>query len=74
MDVSQTMLARLSAKAAVSGLDNIECCQGGLLTYVHAGEPVDAVVCIAVLHHLPDMRKLIGLSRYGRRGNDTHPG
>jgi putative AdoMet-dependent methyltransferase len=44
-------------------LENIVFCHGGFLTYEHRAEPADAMVSTAVLHHLPDFWKLIGLSR-----------
>lgn len=38
-------------------------CHGGFLTYEHDAAPVDAIVSIFVLHHLPDFWKLVGLKR-----------
>jgi len=63
VDVSAAMLDYLGARAAIEGIDNIECHRGGFLTFEHTGGPVDAVVSIAVLHHLPDFWKLVGLAR-----------
>lgn len=63
VDVSQAMLDYCRAKASAAGLDNIIFCHGGFLTYEHTAEPVDAVVSVAVLHHLPDFWKLVGLKR-----------
>jgi cyclopropane fatty-acyl-phospholipid synthase-like methyltransferase len=63
VDVAQAMLARCQAKADAAGLTNIQFCHGGFLTYEHTSEPVDAVVSVAVLHHLPDFWKLVGLRR-----------
>jgi cyclopropane fatty-acyl-phospholipid synthase-like methyltransferase len=63
VDVSLPMLNTCRRKADQIGLTNIECCHGGFLTYEHQAEPVDAIVSVAVLHHLPDFWKLIGLQR-----------
>jgi putative AdoMet-dependent methyltransferase len=63
VDVSPAMLAYTRQKAEQAGLDNIVFCQGGFLTYSHEAAPADAVVSTAVLHHLPDFWKQIGLRR-----------
>ncbi len=63
VDVSPAMLACARQKAEQAGLDNLEFCQGGFLTYRHQAPPVDAVVSSAALHHLPDFWKQIGLQR-----------
>jgi putative AdoMet-dependent methyltransferase len=63
VDVSPTMLAYLRRKADLRGLDNVVYCHGGFLTYDHTTDPVDVVVSSAVLHHLPDFWKLVGLQR-----------
>jgi ubiquinone/menaquinone biosynthesis C-methylase UbiE len=63
VDVSAAMLQYLKKKATQANLDNIEYHQAGFLTYDHADEIVDAVISVAVLHHLPDFWKLVGLSR-----------
>jgi putative AdoMet-dependent methyltransferase len=63
VDVSQAMVDYARQKAEQAGLKNVVFCHGGFLTYEHAGEPADALVSIAVLHHLPDFWKLVGLSR-----------
>jgi ubiquinone/menaquinone biosynthesis C-methylase UbiE len=63
VDISATMLEYLKKKAAKDNLNNIEYHQAGFLTYEHTDELVDAVVSVAVLHHLPDFWKLVGLSR-----------
>ncbi|OHB63002.1 MAG: hypothetical protein A2Y77_10610 [Planctomycetes bacterium RBG_13_62_9] len=63
VDVSGAMLRRARRKARRAGLTNIEFHRGGFLTYEHQGKPVDAAVCVAVLHHLPDFWKLVGLHR-----------
>jgi putative AdoMet-dependent methyltransferase len=61
VDVSDAMLAYTRQKVEAAGLDNVVFCKGGFLTYQHQGEPVDAVVSSAVLHHLPDAWKWAGL-------------
>ena len=63
VDVSKVMLDYCNQKAQKAGLDNIEFCHGGFLTYEHCAEPVDAIVSVAALHHLPDFWKLIALRR-----------
>ena len=62
VDVSAAMLEYLKKKAEKDNL-SIEYHQAGFLTYEHKDEPVDAVVSVAALHHLPDFWKLVGLSR-----------
>ncbi len=63
VDVSQAMVDYARQKAERAGLKNIVFCHGGFLTYEHAAESADALVSVAVLHHLPDFWKLVGLSR-----------
>ena len=63
VDVSAAMLQYLKIKATQDNLTNIEYHHAGFLTYEHLDAPVDAVVSIAVLHHLPDFWKLVGLTR-----------
>jgi putative AdoMet-dependent methyltransferase len=63
VDVSQAMLDYSRQKAEEMGLQNITFCHGGFLTYEHRSEPADAMVSVAVLHHLPDFWKLVGLQR-----------
>jgi putative AdoMet-dependent methyltransferase len=63
VDISEAMLEYLKTKASRLNLNNIKYHQAGFLTYNHTDEPVDAVVSVAVLHHLPDFWKLIGLNR-----------
>lgn len=66
VDISAAMIDYCREQAMKEGLSNIVFCQGGLLTYEHVGELADAVVCVAVLHHLPDFWKLAALKRcYG---------
>jgi len=63
VDISAAMLDYCKQQAEKKGLTNIVFCHGGLLTYEHSGEPADAAVCVAVLHHLPDFWKLKALTR-----------
>jgi len=63
VDVSVTMLEYAKQKAQKQGIDNIEYCHAGFLTYEHYGEPLDVVVSQLALHHLPDFWKLIALKR-----------
>ena len=63
VDVSGAMLAILKEKAQRLGIENIECVQGGFLTYEHRGEPADFVYSRNALHHLPDFFKALALQR-----------
>jgi ubiquinone/menaquinone biosynthesis C-methylase UbiE len=63
VDISAAMLDYCRQQAAKEGLTNIVFCHGGLLTYEHPAESADALVCVAVLHHLPDFWKAVALSR-----------
>ena len=63
VDVSSAMLERCRKKSEEMGLSNVLYCHGGFLTYDHEAEPADAIVSIAVLHHLPDFWKLVALRR-----------
>jgi len=63
VDVSEAMLEYCRRQAEQKGITNIVYCHGGLLSYEHSGEPADAVVCVAVLHHLPDFWKHVALTR-----------
>ncbi len=63
VDVSEVMLRHCRLKAEKMGLTNIEFHHAGFLTYVHHGDPVDAIVSVAVLHHLPDYWKGVAFQR-----------
>jgi SAM-dependent methyltransferase len=63
VDVSPAMLARLLENAARLGIANVECREGGFLTYQHADDPVDAIYSRHAMHHLPDFWKAIALDR-----------
>lgn len=66
VDISPAMLRQARKKAGKAGLTNVKFFQGGLLSYQHCAEPVDAAVSVLVLHHLPDFWKLVGLRRLGQ--------
>jgi putative AdoMet-dependent methyltransferase len=63
VDTSAAMLEYCREHAERQGLSNIIFCHGGLLTYEHVGDLADAIVCVAVLHHLPDFWKQVALKR-----------
>jgi putative AdoMet-dependent methyltransferase len=66
VDVSKAMLTYTSQKAEAKGIGNIDFHYGGFLTYEHKVDPVDAVVSVAALHHLPDVWKMIALRRLAK--------
>jgi putative AdoMet-dependent methyltransferase len=66
VDVSRAMLGRCREKAKAAGLTNVICRVGGFLTYRHEESPVDAMVSVAALHHLPDFWKQVALRRAAR--------
>jgi putative AdoMet-dependent methyltransferase len=57
------MLEYCQQQAENQGLSNIVFCHSGLLTYEHVADLADAIVCVAVLHHLPDFWKQVALKR-----------
>ncbi len=63
VDVSTAMLERCHKKTGELGLTNVEFHHAGYLTYIHGDEPVDGIVSVAVLHHLPDFWKAVALQR-----------
>jgi ubiquinone/menaquinone biosynthesis C-methylase UbiE len=63
VDIARAMLNRARRKAKRARRTNLEFRRGGFLTYEHTDEPVDAVVSLVALHHLPDFWKLVGLHR-----------
>lgn len=63
VDVSEAMLMHCGDKAKAMGLGNVSLKQGGFLTYQHQDEPLDAVVSLWALHHLPDHWKQAALGR-----------
>ena len=66
VDVSPSMLEVCRRKAEALGLENIVFRTGGFLSYEHQGPLVDAVISVAVLHHLPDYWKQVGLKRIAK--------
>jgi len=66
VDISKAMLEYSCMRAKQEGINNIVFCQGGLLTYEHKAELANAIVCVAVLHHLPDFWKLVALKRLNK--------
>jgi ubiquinone/menaquinone biosynthesis C-methylase UbiE len=63
VDIAKAMLSRARRKVRKAGLTNIEFRRGGFLTYEHTDNPVDAIVSVLAMHHLPDFWKLVGLHR-----------
>ncbi len=63
VDVSRLMINHARKKADEAGINNIEFCHGGFLTYKHKDEPVDGIVSTLALHHLPDFWKQVALTR-----------
>lgn len=63
VDIAKAMLGRARRKARKAGLTNIEFRRGGFLTYEHTDSPVDAIVSVVAMHHLPDFWKLVALHR-----------
>ena len=63
VDISPAMFDVARGKVRDAGIDNVEFLEGGFLTYEHEAEPVDAIVSVAALHHLPDVWKQVALLR-----------
>lgn len=63
VDASPQMLSRLREKSERLGIGNVECVQGGFLTYEHRGESADFVYSRNALHHLSDFWKALALER-----------
>src|SRR5262249_37662335 len=59
VDLSPALLAAIRAR----GISNLECVEGGFLTYEHSGPPADVVYTRHALHHLPDVWKAVALVR-----------
>ena len=66
VDISPAMVDVLGARAADTGLANVECVQAGFLTYERRGPPVDAVFTRNALHQVPDFWKGVALDRIAR--------
>ena len=63
VDVSPAMLDHARRQAHEREIRNVEFHHGGFLTYKHCGPLADAMVSLAVLHHLPDLWKGVALWR-----------
>lgn len=63
VDIARPMLQRCESKAAEAKLTNIKFHNAGFLSYEHQNQPVDAIVSILALHHLPDFWKQVALHR-----------
>lgn len=59
------MLSVLRREARRRNVRNLECVQGGFLTYEHGGDPADFVYVRHALHQLPDFWKALALRRIG---------
>jgi putative AdoMet-dependent methyltransferase len=66
IDVSPVMLAYARAKARAEHLAGIRFRHAGFLTFRSTPAAFDAVVSVAVLHHLPDMWKAVALQNVHR--------
>lgn len=66
VDVSPVMLKLLGDRVSALGLTNLECVQGGFLSYEHVGPLVDGVYTRNALHHLPDFWKGLALLQIAR--------
>lgn len=62
-DISPAMLTVVRARAAESGLGNIECVQAAFLSYQHTGPPADAAFTRNAPHQVPDFWKAAALDR-----------
>ena len=62
MDISRPCWTGARKRPGAAGL-NIETHCAGFLTYEHKEAPVDAIVSVAALHHLPDFWKAVALKR-----------
>lgn len=63
LDVSSAMIDYARNKADFQNRDNVEFIHGGILSYEHAGEPIDCIVTQIALHHLPDVWKMVAIKR-----------
>jgi putative AdoMet-dependent methyltransferase len=63
VDVSAAMLDVARKNIDNRGLTNVSLHQAGFLSYDHQDAPVDAVISLRALHHLPDFWKLIALQK-----------
>lgn len=63
VDVSPAMVEHLRHRVDELGLDNVDVVPAGLVTYDHAGPPVDFVYSRNVFHQIPDFWKAVALHR-----------
>jgi putative AdoMet-dependent methyltransferase len=63
VDASAAMIGIAGQRARAANAGNITFIQGSFLSYEHTGNPPDAVVTNAALHHLPDFWKMVALKR-----------
>lgn len=63
VDVSKPMIEYAREKVRTSNIRNIEFHHAGFLTYEHKGDPVESIVSVYALHHLPDFWKSEALKR-----------
>ena len=66
VDVSPTMLQYAESHAKSERLTNIEFHHAGFLTFSAASATFEAVISVAVLHHLPDLWKAVALQNIHR--------
>ena len=66
IDVSPTMVAYAKARAETERLQGIEFRNAGFLTFSGPSAAYDAVISVAVLHHLPDVWKAVALRNIHR--------
>jgi 2-polyprenyl-3-methyl-5-hydroxy-6-metoxy-1,4-benzoquinol methylase len=66
IDVSPAMLQYAQARAKAEGLSGMEFHHAGFLTFSAQPATYDAVVSVAVLHHLPDIWKAVALQNIRR--------
>lgn len=66
LDVSPAMLQYAEKRAKSEGLSGIEYIHAGFLTCPDRPATFDAAVSVAVLHHLPDLWKAVGLANIRR--------
>jgi putative AdoMet-dependent methyltransferase len=66
VDVSPAMLQYAELRAKSEGLSKIEFYHAGFLTFPAAPATFDAVISVAVLHHLPDLWKAVALQNIHR--------
>ena len=66
LDVSPAMLKYAESRALAEGVTAIEFRHAGFLTFSPAPATFDAAVSVVVLHHLPDLWKVVALEKMHR--------